>query len=393
MDYQEITGITETEYVNDTNIPAAYYQVAVGNVRGNPLFTDSTTGGQRPDSGGDSSYIDEGDIEPSPCVTGFSAEMISPNTVVFQWDKPDSVEDGEDTLLTGIRISTDESSWTSIDIADNVTEPEMFTTLDNTIKCRAVMKYYLFDPNVVYKIQIKTRANTEWCESDSIWWIDSYKWLSNRWCDSTIGRYESPLFLAHIYRYRNTSELSRLVHIRTGDFLSDTEEELLVGALSEYYYQQDNFSTVIDNYFSGTNKTRTLKDGTTETITTAEKIREVISVDDLIIYPDPLKDIASVKWSIETAAGGFNKNPTAIKGFANISTEPTKCMLEKPFYDRYCEGNDPIGYNFYIEPGSVTINGTSTMPFTSSGAYIFKVLITPTAGNPIVLTYNVNVSS
>ena len=43
MDYQEITGITETEYVNDTNIPAAYYQVAVGNVRGNPLFTDSTT--------------------------------------------------------------------------------------------------------------------------------------------------------------------------------------------------------------------------------------------------------------------------------------------------------------------------------------------------------------
>lgn len=407
MEYIEKT-VPGTEYIKGDDEEAIHYLVAVGNVRGVPVFSDPSTflekeREEEPDNPDDNPPEEE---EESPCVTGLSAEMISPNTVVFEWDRPadmDSkvpagvnISDEEKMLasITGIRISTEDGAWTYIDIDEPgaVTEPTRFTTLEKKERYRAVLKYYLFDPNVVYNVQIRTKNNTEWCESDSIWWIDSFKWLSNRWSDGSVDRYASPLFLAHVYRYRNTSELSRLVHVRAGDFLDAEQQEKLVTALSEYYYQQDNYLTVLNSYFGNTYIKRSIN-GEEKTIPATEAISSVITVSDLIIYPNPLKDIASINYSIETAAGGFNKNPTAINGFSNISVEPTKCMLEKPFYDRYCEGYDTIGYNFYIEPGSASVNGSSVLPFTTSGAYIFKVLITPTVGNPIVLTYNINVRS
>ena len=407
LSYTEITDITELEYDLPEGETAEYYLVAIGNVRGNPNWTDAimSVENERNDDGGSS------DGSPAPAidsdiipdfVSNLKASMVNATTIRFEWDKPVVTEDTEASeedlkplyRLLKVRFSTDENNWvTPSDGALKISEISETVSIEGVTRLYCTVGYRDILPNTTYYAQIATVGNPDWSDSDAVWWIDTFKWIYHQWCESEIKANESPVLLAHIYRIRGESDIMRIVELKTNGFLDYETQSLVITSLLEYSYNSDDFSSLVINALDGiTINERELSDGTTTTSASAA-VLDVLAEEDLFIYPDPINDITSVKWSVMTVKGGFNKTGTAISGFSSITADRESCLLEIPFQDRYSRGYDDRGYNFFMEVGRQTISGTSVHPFSTSGNFIVKVAITPVVGNQIILTYNITVGS
>ena len=243
-----------------------------------------------------------------------------------------------------------------------------------------------------FKYRLSGKNRNEWKHrilraSDQFWWLHTFEWLLRTWADvDNVARFDTPVFYAHIFRYRNRTEIARLIAYRTGEFLTEPQQATICSAVSNYDYRTDNFRSFVVSALSNQYCTKyTLSDGT-ESTDAATCAIDVLSEYDMVIHPNPLTDVTSVSLTIYKK-GSFNAlSPVA--GFNAINIDPRTCMLERPFADNHSLTGDTFGYNLILEPAP----NNGAFPFASSGSYTVKIIVTPTHGNPIVLSYDLKVN-